>query len=159
MIADDGRLTLGWMIGGPAVILGIIITVVLLGVALTAWLWSDDPIESFLLSGFLGLVAMACTIGGIFSLYPIDTSYHRWYAVEGEVLEIDSRLVGSGDSSTSEKFVVRLAPDDREFGITDTRAALLQVGDTVSLSCKRIYVYAGAHGWDCNWVGSSSERR
>lgn len=151
MIADDGRLTLGWMIGGPAVILGIIITVVLLGVALTAWLWVEDVFEATLFMGMLGVMAALVTGVGIYWLYPIDTNYHRWYAVEGEVLEIDSR--------TSEKFVVRLAPDDREFGITDTRAALLQVGDTVSLSCKRVYVYAGAHGWDCNWVGSSSERR
>lgn len=103
---------------------------------------------------FIGLptfIMVAILIGAGFAMWPWKAEYHQFRQVSGTVSAVSSRLV-AGDRSTNQKFVVILTSGPQQYGVDDTRAALLHPGDAVSLRCIRSYTYGSNDaGYDCKW--------
>ena len=91
------------------------------------------------------LVSVACL--GI-TLFPFDTSYHKYYKVAGEVQDIEHRLIKAGEGM-AERYVFVI--DGKPYAVDDTRATLTKEGDNVSLWCSKEYQYMGDSGWACEW--------
>jgi hypothetical protein len=102
------------------------------------------------------LVVAAAVIAMALSFWPWKWEYHSWQPVDGRVEKISSRFVSAGDKGgTNQRFVVVVG--GQPYGVDDTRASLLKVGDTVHLKCKREFVWgSGSNGWGCNWNGGPS---
>lgn len=103
--------------------------------------------------------AIACLVGAVISsaglawgMYPWKAEYHQWRPVSGVVASVDKRLVSTGDKSMEDKFVVTFTGSGQPYGVLDTRAAGLKVGDRLSITCVRRWQYSGTDGYDCNFV-------
>ena len=131
------------LIGLPIVVLLVIVAI---GIGLLVW--RDDR---GLASGAFG-VGLAIAAVAAFGWFPYDAQYHKIWTVHGTVTAVDKRLISDG-SAMSERFVVEIA--GQPFGVDDTRAATLTVGDTVTLGCTRSWVYASEDGWVCRWQGGA----
>ena len=142
-VSSSGPWTLGVIIGLPLVVIGVL---ALLALGLY-FLREDGALASFF------LVPMVLVLGfTAWALFPYDSQYHQWRTVHGKVEKVSHRLIGSG-SGMEERYVVII--DGQPFGIDDTRASLLSVGDTVDLKCKREWQYQANSGWACRWGGAS----
>lgn len=142
--------SLGVLVGLPAagVVTAVALAMVIVGCRRRDWAFSDPPLR-LIVGGFLLLAVPALTW---------TTEYHQWRPVTGRVERIESRLISAGDKGTSQKFAVRLAGDDREYGCDDTRCALVQPGHTLALSCVRVWQYTGTPGFDCTYVRADKEK-
>jgi hypothetical protein len=98
---------------------------------------------------FIGaLIVAAFPIVG-FSLVGWNSEYMAYHSVSGSVQQIASRQIADGHGM-SQRYVVTI--DGQPYGIDDTRAALLKVGDHVSLDCTREFVWGSTNnGYACNW--------
>lgn len=138
--------SLGLLLGLPA---GLLIT--LAALAWSAWWWrrGDHFDGRFLVGSGLAVAVVALILTAI-CMWPWKWEYHAWKPVTGKAERISKRLVPAGDKGMQERFVVVI--DGRRYGVDDTRASLLRVGDTVSLSCKREYQWGSSdHGYGCRW--------
>ena len=150
MISETGPWTLGTLIGFP---LGVLLTIALFAIAALLATAARDPdaydTGSLWFGAFavalVGLVAAAFTVYG---MWPFNSEYHQWRTVTGTVERVDSRLINTGDGM-AERYVVTIA--GTPFAIDDTRAALVERGDDLTLACKREWVYQSVSGWACNW--------
>lgn len=162
MTHASGQWTLGVLIGLP---IGLFIVLALLIVAavctrhLITWNKRDSSDHLLLDNRWAmalwtaGSWCLPFIVLGIIGLamWPWQAEYHQYRPVHGTVANISNRFVG-GDHSTSQKFVVTLTSGSQQYGITDTRAALLKPGDPVSLRCIRVYEYGSNDaGYDCKW--------
>ena len=100
-----------------------------------------------IVGGSLGLLITLVVVG--ISTWPWEAQYHQWRPVSGQVEEISSRMIADG-KAMSQRFVVVI--DGQPYGIDDTRASLLKVGDEVSLMCIREWQWASTPGDACRWV-------
>ena len=148
----DTSWSLGTLIGVP-----VAIAIFIICVALASFLfakWRDDSTYDAGIFGvgyfFFGGCAIATVVMTAVLMYPYHYEYHQYRTNVGEVAEIKSRLLGSSDSF-QQKFVARFT-DGRELGCEDTRCALVKPGDTLVLSCKRQWQYAGKDGYDCKYI-------
>jgi hypothetical protein len=91
-------------------------------------------------------------------MFPWKSEYHHWTPITGVVDTADSRLVASGDKAMEDKFVVKFVGGDAQYGVLDTRAAGLKADDKLTITCVRIYQWAGTHGYDCNFVSLERAR-
>lgn len=110
----------------------------------------------------VGVVALVITIVATWwSMYPWSYEYHHWVPKSGIVSSVDKRLTSAGENSMEDKFVVSFLSDplSQQYGVTDTRAAGLKVGDTLTITCVRIYQWSGTHGYDCNFVDYKPVKR
>jgi hypothetical protein len=134
---------------------------VIAGIVTAALLFRHARREDFepgMFRGF-GWTAVCWSIGWLaasaFALYPYKAEYHAWHVHAGTVAHISSRLLatGSGDNTgTSQKFVVQFTGSQQQYGIDDTRAALVKPGDHLRLTCIRTHQWgAGVDGYDCRW--------
>lgn len=138
------------------------------GKRLRAWLATGQPTymadEMFMcrtprgytvgwIGALAGLVVLAGTM--IASHYPLEAEYHQWRSVTGEVERVESRFTGTG-GSTSQEYVAVIG--GVEHHLTDSRAALLESGDEVSLMCKRMWQYGAASILTCRWGGEVVNR-
>lgn len=110
------------------------------------------------------LVAIVAVIGAtIYGMWPLSHEYHYWIPKAGTVNSLDSRLVPSGSDGTSieTKFVVSFVEDPtrQQYGVLDTRAAGLKVGDRLTITCKREWQFSGTDGYDCNFVDYTPAKR
>lgn len=147
-LAQGGGWTAGTLIGLP------LLAVLLLAVAAFAALafYEEGPLwgVTVLLGGWL----FFGTFGAI-GFYPFQKAYHYWTPVTGTVAEVDKRLVRDG-GGMSEKVVIRFEDDPQQYGIEDTRAALLRKGDEASLLCKKAHQWGpSVDGFDCRWGGGA----
>lgn len=146
---SSGNWHIGYLIGVPILSLA---TLLLLGGAVSLLVnhlrandrWND----SHILAGGLALFGVLTAVGLAFVVWPLDSTFHKYYRVTGDVEQISSRMIAV-DKAMSQRFVVVL--DGQPFAIDDTRASLLKVGDPVALQCSREYQYAGDSGWSCEW--------
>ena len=155
-ISESGSWSLGTLIGLPV---GIIVTVAFL--AAGAYLIRTsrrndafDPGEMLVFGGTSTLIG-AVILGLLLSplgMYPYDSEYHQWREVSGTVERIESRQIADGNGM-SERYVFVIA--GQPFGIDDSRAAVAEEGDTVTLRCKREWQYASESGWGCRWGGKA----
>jgi hypothetical protein len=85
--------------------------------------------------------------------FTTSSDYHAWNVKQGTVEQMSKRLIAT-ENGMSERVVFKI--DGQPYGVDDTRATLVKVGDTVSLRCKKDYEWGiprEAHGWACRWNG------
>lgn len=143
--------SLGTLIGLPVTILLIVGFVALaLYLLLGDWRNRDDfsNDDGFVFGWISAVCAAIVAVTFVFCWWPFDNTFHRYYKVDGEVEAIASRQISDG-KAMSTRYVVRLGGED--YGVDDTRASLLKVGDEVHLMCKKEWVYNSESGWACNW--------
>ena len=159
----SGQWTLGVLVGLPFACLGALILAGVIAAFLVAAHRADPQERSFTFDplrvstvyrlsavGFV-VVLLGYAVGIVAGYWPLSAEYHQYRSVTGTVATISNRFVGSGQS-TSQKFVITLTTGSQQYGITDTRAALLHPGDEVSLRCIRVYEYGSNDaGYDCKW--------
>jgi hypothetical protein len=152
-VSASGQWTLGTLIGLPIAALALLIVVVV-GIAAVFIFASEEGWLGGVLAGLAAFVAV-CVVIGITTItyWPFKAEYHQYRAVDGTVSSVANRLVSAGDKGGSnQKFVVTLTSGQQQYGIEDTRAALLKPGDTVHLRCIRSYDYGSSNaGYDCKW--------
>lgn len=145
--------TLGVKIGLPFAIFGALALLVSAVVFIAWWINESDRLTA-LVTVPLSLVVLGLYTGGIIWAYwPLQAQYHQYRTVSGTVQTVANRLVSAGDKGGSnQKFVVTLIGGSQQYGIEDTRAALLKPGDRVDLRCIRKYDYGSNNaGYDCKW--------
>lgn len=149
---QQGRWTLGILIGLPVIVF---LVLFLFGIAvLLGTLAHYDHSPNFYWGTVVELIVMCgLGLGAGFGYWPWSGEYHQYRTVSGNVDTVSSRLVSAGDKGGSnQKFVVTLQGGNQQYGITDTRAALLKSGSHVVLKCKRSYEYGSNDaGYDCKW--------
>lgn len=157
ILAGD-RYSLGVLIGLPIVGLILLACVVVLAFAVLAAIFGERQDRGFaaVVAGCAGAVAAIVLIICLFAYWPWSPSWHKWYDTTGTVQSISSRIISDGDKSVNQRFVVKFT-DGRIRSCDDTRCSLLKPHDSLSLSCKRAYQWAGTAGWDCNYVRSSED--
>jgi hypothetical protein len=109
-----------------------------------------DGRRSFMAVGTAG--ALATVVVWLWAMWPLKYDYHHWVEKSGRVEKISNRLVSGGEGVVNQRFVVVL--HGQPYGIDDTRAALLHVGDPVHLRCKKEHQFFqpyAADGWACRW--------
>lgn len=117
----------------------------------------DEPGERFglwfMIGGTLSALIVVAIVGVL--MWPWKHDYHFWVDKGGVVEQVSKRLVPAGEKSMQEKYVFVI--DGRPYGVLDTRAALVKVGDRVDIACKRAFEWGvpqSANGWDCKWRGA-----
>jgi hypothetical protein len=144
-------LTSGTIIG----IVMLCVAAVLLVAAVIAWIgtsievfYGDLSVPFGGMAFVAALILAAFPIVG-FSLVGWNSDYMAFHRVSGTVQQIASRQIADG-KGMSQRFVVTIA--GQPYAIDDTRAALLKVGDSVSLDCTREFVWGSTNnGYACNW--------
>lgn len=138
--------SLGVLIGLP--ILGLVALGILAWIVF--WFWEGDGTGPAV-GGIVTLLIVAGVALSPLGYYPYKAEYHQWRPQSGVVAEINKRLVASGDGM-SEKIVIVYKGSSTEYGCEDTRCALVKVGDSVDLKCKRSWQYASVSGYNCRFV-------
>jgi hypothetical protein len=136
------HIDLAWVVVGVG--LAATLTAALLGARYVA---TDFEERAFCL--FLAAVLAAVTL---WWAWPLDMQYHQFRLTEGTVVAVSSpRILGSSDGGqVSQVYAVDIAG----VGVRrcdDTRCALLQPGDWLSLWCERDYQWASTPGWVCRF--------
>lgn len=85
-------------------------------------------------------------------MFPWKIEYHQWTPVSGTVSKVDQRLLNA-----TGKFVIKFSGSDQQYGVIDTRAAAIDVGDRLTITCVRRWQWSGTHGYDCNFVSLESD--
>lgn len=141
----DGNWTLGVLVGLP------VLAVICIGMAVATWLFFAK-IEDGEILGWTFASVLALLVGGTaLGYFPYSKPYHYWEPVSGTVEKIDSRIINDGEGM-SERYVFKIGDDFYE--VDDTRAATVEVGDEVDLSCIKEWQWQAAPGWACRWAGA-----
>lgn len=143
----DATWSLGVLLWLPVLLICLIVLIVVTIAAAT----TEDGL---VIGGMLTVLLVLPLAGGIaFGYYPYSKQYHSYADVAGTVEVIEARLfVDAG-----EKFVVRFEGSPQQYGCSDTRCALVEPGDALALSCRRVFEYAAEDGYDCRFVGSGAQ--
>jgi hypothetical protein len=117
--------------------------------------------SAFLKSG-LGVLAGAAVIvvGAIAAVgftWPGGHEYNYWNVRQGTVVQIASRFLGSGNSTTQNYPVLLRLPDGSEgtFRCDDSRCANVHAGDKLALQCYKDFQFSvpkSAQGWVCQFL-------
>jgi hypothetical protein len=145
------RWTLGVTLGLPiAIILSALLLIAVIWLA-GYGLYQGDG-DKVYLGGLIAFFLIIVVGISLFAFWPYKASYHRYYHVTGAVTQVGNRLISDDATKTmSQRFV--LVIDGISYGVDDTRASLVKVGDHVDLMCSRDYQFASKSGWVCNWNG------
>lgn len=160
IIADSGTWTLSTLIWLPV---AVFLTIGSIVAAILLWRCAQsekgerygDRGPALFLFGCSIFCALCVVIATTVGMYPYSAEYHQWRETSGTVTKIDKRLISTGDGM-SDKFVVRFDGDGQQFGCDDTRCASVEVGDALTLSCKRAWQYTGTDGYDCRFVSTEA---
>jgi len=153
MVVLETKWALDMLIGAP--LLGVVLTALLV-MAVLGW-WSairDGGTNKYgwtaqRMAATWSTVALAFLLPlALLAYYPYKAEYHQWRTVDGTVSEVGNRLLGTG-SGMEQRYV--LVIDGQPYGVDDTRASLVKVGDEVHLRCIRDWQYASTPGWVCRW--------
>ena len=150
---DDYRWSLGTLIWLP------IAALLVIGlVAVGAWLLhvrstlSDyDRTPAAWLAAAALFTALLTAGGTALGMWPYSAEYHQWRETSGTVAEIDSRILSGANGGPTERFVVTF-DDGSQRSCDDTRCAQVEEGDELTIACKRLWQWAGTHGYDCNYI-------
>lgn len=154
-ISESGPWSLGTLIGLPIAVAVVLVLAVLATGLIRAARSTDDEIAAEFLwpggivAGVVALVVAVITASPV-GMYPYASEYHQWRDVTGTVDRVESRQIADGNGM-SERYVFVIG--GQPFSIDDTRAAVADKGDHVSLRCKREWQYAAESGWACRWAG------
>jgi hypothetical protein len=160
----DYRWSLGTLIGLPLLILlavACVVAAIIFGRKARKMKGDNDydaPLMFWI--GVACWVGLICTIGGtLWGMYPYSAEYHQWQTTQGTVEKVGSRFLSSdteGGGST-QRFAVTFT-DGRQRSCDDTRCSQIEVGDILTLSCKRAWQFTGTPGYDCNYVSLKSSK-
>jgi hypothetical protein len=147
--------SVGFYVGIVLLSLSALVYAVALGVgAFIAFRADDRRSGGYVIAGSTAVMVVILAVTW-WSFYPLKAEYHQWRQHSGTVSAISSRLLSSSTGkSTEQKFVVRFVGSNLEYGVNDTRAATVKVGDQLTVTCKRTWQYSGTDGYDCNYVSS-----
>lgn len=152
--ASDGAWAIGSIVGTVLIIIGLAVAVLSAIMFLRArrrddgdlvFLWFWPPVLGLLLAIIIAIV-----------MWPYSPQYHQWRQVSGTVSEVEARLLGSGEGGMSEMFVVRFEESGAPYRVDDSRGALVEEGDTLTIFCRQVWEYQAADGQECRW-GSLEE--
>lgn len=144
---------MGSLIGLPIAALIVLICLVTIWIGTLGIRDHDEFGWSFVIGGALVALITVGVTGAL--MWPWKHDYHFWVDKGGVVEQVSKRLVPAGEKSMQEKYVFVI--DGRPYGVLDTRAALVKVGDRVDIACKRAFEWGvpqSANGWDCKWRGA-----
>jgi apolipoprotein N-acyltransferase len=144
---DSGLIISFWVFG----IAGVICLVMVIGGAVAAKV-SDGGNTGFAAigGGLVGLVV--CALALTASWFPFKAQYNRYVPVAGTVQQISSRILGDGNNSVTQRFVITFR-DGRQRACDDTRCSLVRAGDFVVELCERDFqLNTPAEGWNCNFI-------
>jgi len=102
-------------------------------------------------AGFAAVIGLPMLILPLvgFMLVGFNGDYLAYHAVNGKVDAVASRMIADG-KAMSTRYVFQI--DGQEYGVDDTRAALVKPGDKVNLNCTKEFVWGSTNnGWACNW--------
>lgn len=151
-----------WTLG---VLIGIPVTVAAVGLLL--WIgqvlkrvqarerdkpYGDEPLAR-VFKWVARAAALALLVGVAIGMYPWSAPYHQFRPVSGTVDSVSSRFISSGDSGTTQNFLVVI--DGKPYRVDDTRAAGLKAGDHVDLMCVKSWQWSAAPGQICRWGATS----
>lgn len=126
------------------VILSACALAVLVGAAIA---FLEDTLLGFLTIVVALVIAFITQIG--FMVVGYNSDYLAYKPITGTVEQIASRQIADG-KGMSQRFVFKIS--GQEYGVDDTRAALVKEGDTVSLNCTKQFVWGSTNnGYACNW--------
>lgn len=106
-------------------------------------------------SAFIGTIILA-VVASPLGMYPYKVEYHKWIPHDGAIGKIAERQVSTGDGMET-KYVVQFEGSGQQYGCNDTRCALLEPGDYLALSCKKVWEWAATDGYDCRFVKSEAK--
>jgi hypothetical protein len=137
--------SLGTYFFWPVFAIGVLL--ILLGIIGALFARDSDLAWAGVLPGvIIVVIASAC-------YWPVfDSSYHKWYPVNGTVLSTSSRLLSNGNNGVNQRIVVRFTESDELFGCDDSRCTALITGSRLNLKCKRDWQFQGTSGWACVYV-------
>ncbi len=148
-MSGDTSWSLGVLVGLP--VLGVLL---LIAIGLTIFgvlMWFRGDYGDWLfLAVPSGVVAVIFALVVVLGFYPYKAEYHQWRTTSGEVTAVKSRILGSGDG-INQRFVVRIEGTGYR-SCDDTRCADVEVGDMLTVTCKRAWQFTGTDGYDCNFV-------
>lgn len=155
-VADHGRWTIGTLIGVPVTILLLLACIVAAVIFLVKMKSVRYDRSFYRWSAVISLgFFVAVLVISLISFWPLKAEYHQYRHVTGTVQKISSRLLSAGDKGgTNQKFVIVFRGSPQQFGVDDTRASLVRVGDTIHVNCIRSYDYGATAGYDCKWGGN-----
>lgn len=137
-----------------------LVALVLLAGAVLFWVNRHDSYEGGLwrVCAAICVICIPLWLGAWWWGMAFTTSadYHAWNVKQGKVENVGKRLIASGDSGMSERYVFTIA--GVPYGVDDTRASVVKPGDAVTLRCKKDYQWGvprEAHGWACRWNGAA----
>ena len=142
----------GWLFGlivaSLFVLCGLIWTIALL--ILGDGLWKLNAVWGVVVA----LVAAVLFTWGAYP--PFDMSYHTYRNYSGTVEAVNTRLI-AGDHSTNQVFVVKFLGEPGQYRLDDTRGSSLLIGDQLTVRCLKVWQYAAANGYVCNYIHSSED--
>lgn len=147
---------IGLPIAGLLVLVGLGIAVIGIRLRVVRGRWISKGLEEVAAWGALATgvcVILVTALATGFFMWPWSAEYHVWTPVSGTVTATGTRLLGSSDNSTSQYYAEQI--NGQTYRCDDTRCSTVKVGDELSLTCKREWQYAGAPGWDCNFVSTA----
>lgn len=95
------------------------------------------------------IVAALTLIVTAAALFPYEVQYHQFRDVSGVVTDVGHRQIADG-KGMSERYVFVI--DGARYGVDDTRASLVKIGDRVELSCIKTWEWAATPGDVCRWI-------
>lgn len=140
--------SLGTYFFWPCIVIGLLLIAAgIIGAIVTG---DGDPAWFGVIPGLIIVVA-----AGLFYWPVFDSSFHKWYPVNGTVTSTSSRLLSDGDGGVNQRIVIRFAESNGLFGCDDSRCTATKTGDRLNLKCKRDWQFQGTPGWACAYVDGS----
>ena len=99
------------------------------------------------LGSFLAVFPLAI---GLVTTFPWSAEYHQYRTYSGTVSNVGTRLLAA-DRATTQSFVVTFQGSPQQYRCDDTRCALVNPGDTLSLDCIKDYQWVGTSGYVCEY--------
>lgn len=145
-------ISIGYVVGTS--VAGLVVLFCLLVVAGGVYLKKTEGEGLGIASGGLFGALAVTALWVLLAFPPFDMDYHRYDTEKGTVESIDKRLVSDGESGMSEKYVVRFEGRSDQLGCLDTRCADVKKGDSLELTCVKVWQWYGTPGHDCEFVST-----
>lgn len=139
--------TVGLLVGLP-------VTIILLICCLIAYVVFRSSRSSYdKQNAWYALLAAAVVllIAGI-AFWPWKHDYHFYVDKQGRVEHIGSRFLTDSDGNRNQRYVLNI--NGQPYGVDDTRAASVNVGDEVLIRCRKDHQWFNpleSDGYVCRW--------
>lgn len=160
-IADSGEWSAGVTIGLPVTIVCLLLGALLVVLAARSLVNGGDGFGCGLVAtlGISTVVVTALILALGFA--PHDARYHQFREVSGVVETNDTTLVSSGGKygGSYDLPLIYFEGSPEQYPCGDTRCAVAEPGDTLTLTCKPKTEPEGAEWMDCRYVALDRSTR